>query len=783
VEQRKCRRAVCRWPPLDYSQGDGCGGQCQLGLDAAHGDHTLRPSVTINQAVGQADPANAGPINFTVVFNESPAGTFATGDVSFAGSTAGGTLVGTVSGGSTTFNVAVTGMTTAGTVIASVPAGVATDTAGNANVASTSTDNTVTYQPCVAPSVTANPISQTVTYGAASVSFSAAASGTPAPTVQWQVSTNGGGSFSDIGGATSTTLTISTPTVAMSGNQYRAVFTNTCGGTQTASSSAATLTVNRAHLTVKADDKSKTYDNAAYSPFTATITGFVNSETMAVVSGSPSFSGTAVGAVDFGTYTITPGLGSLSAANYDFTPFQDGTLTISKASSTTTVTGGTFTFDNSPHAATVSVAGAGGLSLNPTPTYSGGCSVAPTHVSETTPTACTASYSFAGDTNHDPSSGSATIVINKAPSSTVVTGGTFTFDNSPHAATVSVAGAGGLSLNPTPTCSGGCSVAPTHVSETTPTACTASYSFAGDLDHTGSSDSAIITITQAPSVTVVSGGSSFQFDGLAHGATVSVTGAGGLSLTPLPSDTACVTAPVHVAQTPCTASYSFAGDLDHTGSSDSAIITITQAPSVTTIGAGYAVIYNTLPHGVTANVTGAGGLNQAVAVVYVPGSSTVPVNPGSYSASATYPGDTDHTGSTSATVTITITYGVCSAGSGPGGVILPPINSDGTSVYNRKGGSTIPVKFTVCDAFGNPISNPAAVFAGTGGSLTMLNEVRGTITVVNETATNDIPDVAFRWTGNQWIFNMATTNLAQGSTYTFRINLAYGSISFVVGVK
>ena len=29
------------------------------------------PTVTINQAAGQADPTNASPINFTVVFSES----------------------------------------------------------------------------------------------------------------------------------------------------------------------------------------------------------------------------------------------------------------------------------------------------------------------------------------------------------------------------------------------------------------------------------------------------------------------------------------------------------------------------------------------------------------------------------------------------------------------------------------------------------------------------------------------------------------------------------------
>jgi hypothetical protein len=250
----------------------------------------------------------------------------------------------------------------------------------------------------------------------------------------------------------------------------------------------------------------------------------------------------------------------------------------------------------------------------------------------------------------------------------------------------------------------------------------------------------------------------------------------------------CSAAPVHVAETTptaCTASYTFASDGDHVGSNDSAVITITKAVSVTTISAGYSVIYNALPHGVTANVTGVGGLNQAVSVVYLPGSSTVPLNPGTYTATATFAGDADHTGSSAGPVTITITYGACSVGVGPGGVILPPINSDGTSVYNRKGGSTIPVKFTVCDAFGNPISSPTAIFAGTGGSLTMLSEVRGTVTVVNETTTNDIPDVAFRWTGSQWIFNMATTNLSQGSTYTFRINLAYSpqSIIFMVGVK
>src|SRR5207244_3846991 len=90
-----------------------------------------------------------------------------------------------------------------------------------------------------------------------------------------------------------------------------------------ADSAPATITISKAHLTVTADDKSKTYDGSAFTAFTATITGFVNSETSAVVTGAAAFSGTAVGAVNAGSYTITPAQGTLSATNYDFTTFNN----------------------------------------------------------------------------------------------------------------------------------------------------------------------------------------------------------------------------------------------------------------------------------------------------------------------------------------------------------------------------------------------------------------------------------------------------------------------------
>src|SRR2546426_688051 len=102
-----------------------------------------RPTVTINQAAGQADPTSSSPINFTAVFSEAVTG-FTGTDVAIGG-TAGGTKTVTVTGGPSTYTVAVSGMSSAGTVIATIAAGMATDAAGNGNTASTSTDNSVTF--------------------------------------------------------------------------------------------------------------------------------------------------------------------------------------------------------------------------------------------------------------------------------------------------------------------------------------------------------------------------------------------------------------------------------------------------------------------------------------------------------------------------------------------------------------------------------------------------------------------------------------------------------------
>ncbi|HEY6803613.1 MAG TPA: hypothetical protein VI306_08545 [Pyrinomonadaceae bacterium] len=117
-----------------------------------------------------------------------------------------------------------------------------------------------------APSVTTNPAAQ-VACSSSNVSFVAAASGSPAPTVQWQVSSDGGASFSDIAGETNTTLTL-TASASNNGNQYRAVFTNLCN---VATTSAATLTVNGAQ-SVTANPSNQTVCPGSVT-FTAAASG------------------------------------------------------------------------------------------------------------------------------------------------------------------------------------------------------------------------------------------------------------------------------------------------------------------------------------------------------------------------------------------------------------------------------------------------------------------------------------------------------------------------------
>ena len=93
-----------------------------------------------------------------------------------------------------------------------------------------------------APSVTAQPADRSVVEGA-TATFTAAASGSPTPTVQWQQSIDAGVTWANVTGATSTSYTTPATVLADSGKRFRAVFTNTSGSVN---SNAAALTVTTA---------------------------------------------------------------------------------------------------------------------------------------------------------------------------------------------------------------------------------------------------------------------------------------------------------------------------------------------------------------------------------------------------------------------------------------------------------------------------------------------------------------------------------------------------------
>ncbi|WP_213814376.1 glycoside hydrolase family 3 C-terminal domain-containing protein [Glaciihabitans sp. dw_435] len=114
----------------------------------------------------------------------------------------------------------------------------ATDVAGNVSAANTVAVAAGTPT-ATAPVITTQPKAATVVNAGSKVTLSAAAKGTPKPTVQWQVSANGGKTWLNLSKATSTTFTM-TANSKLSGYLYHAVFTNSAGTTV---SSSAKVTV------------------------------------------------------------------------------------------------------------------------------------------------------------------------------------------------------------------------------------------------------------------------------------------------------------------------------------------------------------------------------------------------------------------------------------------------------------------------------------------------------------------------------------------------------------
>jgi hypothetical protein len=174
------------------------------------------------------------------------------------------------------------------------------------------TDVTVAAE--AAPTVTDDPDDRTVTAGQQAV-FSAAASG--AASVRWQVSTDDGGSWDDVPGATATTLAL-TAAGADDGNRYRAVFAS--GSGVEATTAAATLTVEAIATTTTVVPSPAAPAVGQAVSFTATITPAGTGTVQFSVDGTPLGGPVAVAG---GTAT-SPSTSALAAGDHTVTAVYSG---------------------------------------------------------------------------------------------------------------------------------------------------------------------------------------------------------------------------------------------------------------------------------------------------------------------------------------------------------------------------------------------------------------------------------------------------------------------------
>ena len=207
--------------------------------------------------------------------------------------------VSVASGGTATFTVVVTGVTTAvyqwqvstngGTSWTNVATGTGAATASYTTAAVAAANDGSLYQVVIgngaggsvtsnaarltvpyAPVIVTQPLNQAVLVGA-TATFNVSATGDPAPAYQWEVSTNGGTSYTSISGATSASYTTPATTAGFDGNLYEVVITNGVGAGAT--STAATLTLTATPLGITGAPASQTVTAGSTATFTVVAFG------------------------------------------------------------------------------------------------------------------------------------------------------------------------------------------------------------------------------------------------------------------------------------------------------------------------------------------------------------------------------------------------------------------------------------------------------------------------------------------------------------------------------
>ncbi len=439
-------------------------------------------------------------------------------------------------------------------------------------------------------------------------------------------------------------------------------------------------TVERRLLTITATSRSKVYgDGVTFNGSEFTVVGLQTGDSVALV--SLASTGAAASAAA-GTYAIVPSAAQGSGlSNYVIT-YVNGTLTVGKASSTTTIRCADAAFTGAAvESCSATVTGIGGLNQ----------ALPVTYTNNTNAGTASASASFAGNDNYGSSNASATFVIGKAASVTTVRCVDATFTGAAiESCSATVTGVGGLS-QPVPV---------TYARNTNVGTATANASFAGDSNYASSTGSATFLIGKAASVTTVRCADATYTGAAIESCTASVAGIGGLN------QVLGVSYANNRDAGTATANASFAGDSNYAGSNASATFVIGKAASTTTVRCADATYTGAAIESCTASVTGNGGLTQSLPVTYANNRDL-----GTATGSASFAGDGNYTSST-ASATFVI---------GPGAAHHLAFGVQPSSI---SAGSTMnpAVTVRVLDAFNNLVVNDnsttvtLAIAANPGGA-------------------------------------------------------------------
>jgi hypothetical protein len=532
---------------------------------------------------GNNNSGNAAPVAITIN-KATPAFSAVTGGGTFTYNGSPHSIAATATGGAgesltVTFSYTGTGSTTYGpTATAPSAAGTYTGTA------STVGDSNNTSGNATPAAITINKANPTLTATGGSFAFdgnphagSGTAAGGAGETLPVTLSYAGTGS----------TTYGPTATAPSAAGTY-AVTASTVGdaNNNNGTSTPAALSIGKAASSISATGGTFTYDGNPHGGGGTATGGIGESETVTFSytgTGATTYGPTATPPTHAGTYQVVAHTdGDANSAAADSTP---AAITINKANPTVTSTGGSFAFDGNPHGGSGTATGGAGETLPLTFSYTGTGST--TYGPTATAPSATGSYavtaSTVGDTNNNAGSSSpAALSIGKAASSISATGGTFTYDGSPHGGSGSATGGGGETETVTfsYTGTGGTSYGPTA----TPPTNAGTYQVVAHTDgdaNSAAADStpAAITINKAAATVSVTGFCA-GFDDAPHTALGTATGVASASLTGL--DLAATTHTAPGTYTGDAWTFSNANYTSQNGTVDDAIVgsTITAASLV-----------------------------------------------------------------------------------------------------------------------------------------------------------------------------------------------------------